>query len=262
MSHASGVGPQRVLVVVPAYNEAPTIQSVIARVQAAGYPACVVNDGSSDDTGARAAAVGAAVLNLPVNLGVGGALRCAFRYAIRSGYDTVIQVDGDGQHDPAQIPNLLDEMERTGADMVIGSRFLEPGSEYEVSRGRKLIMSFLARRASRAAHAPITDATSGFRAIRNPLLSCFAEDYPAEYLGDTFEAIMLAGLRQAVISETQVTISPRLHGQPSAGTVASSWYVLRVLVAAMLVHARAEAEPLALLHSEVTSPGESVDDRL
>ncbi len=234
----------RTLVVIPAFNEERTISAVVSSVQALGFPACVIDDGSVDATARLAREVGATVLSLPVNVGVGAALRCAFRYAIAAGYEAVVQVDGDGQHDPTAITHLLQAMVDAGADMVIGSRFIEPDPAYPISHGRKLAMGVLARVASRSIGTTITDATSGFRAIRAPLLQCFAVDYPAEYLGDTFEAIVLAGLRGARVIEHPVPALQRKHGLPSAGTIKSCWYVLRVLTAASLIHYRAAHDPL------------------
>ena len=217
---------------------------VVARSQALGYPICVIDDGSRDQTRAAAEAAGATVLRLPVNLGVGGALRCGFRYALEAGHRIVVQIDGDGQHDPAEIPALLETMRRSGADMVIGSRFVAPEPGYPVHRGRRLVMGMLAKRATAAVGSPITDATSGFRAIRVPLLTFFAQDYPVEYLGDTFEALVAAGRRGAKVVEEPINAVRRRHGRPSAGLVASGWYVLRVLTAASLIESRITHAPL------------------
>jgi glycosyltransferase involved in cell wall biosynthesis len=231
------------LILVPAFNEERSVGAVVKRARALDYSVCVVDDGSHDRTSAVAEAAGAAVLTLPVNLGVGGALRCAFRYAIAAGYRVVVQVDGDGQHDPAEIPGLLRTMARTQADIVVGSRFLNPDPGYSLHPGRRLMMKVLARRASAAVGSRITDATSGFRVIRSPLLNYFADDYPVEYLGDTFEALVCAARRGAMVAEHPVTAARREHGRPSAGLLASGWYVIRVLAAAILVQNRAQAKP-------------------
>jgi glycosyltransferase involved in cell wall biosynthesis len=232
------------LVLVPALNEEQSVGDVVERARPLGYPICVVDDGSSDRTAAAAKAAGAEVLRLPVNLGVGGALRCGFRYAIAAGHRIVVQVDADAQHDPLEIPALLETMRRTGADMVIGSRFLAREDPYHVHRGRRLAMGMLAKRATAAVGSPITDATSGFRAIRVPLLTFFAQDYPVEYLGDTFEALVAAGRRGGKVAEQPIRAAHRLHGRPSAGLIASCWYVLRVLTAASLVQSRVTHAPL------------------
>ena len=118
-------GSKRVLAIIPAYNEAATVGDVVREIREAvpGAEVVVVNDASADDTAARARRAGAVVLTLPLNLGIGGAVQTGFRYAQEMGFDIAIQVDGDGQHTPAEIPRLLEEMEEEGADIVIGSRF-------------------------------------------------------------------------------------------------------------------------------------------
>lgn len=227
-----------VLVLMPAFNEEATVGDVVRAARRCGHDVCVIDDGSLDATAQRAEDAGADVLRLPVNLGVGGALRCGFRHAIAGGYDVVVQVDADGQHDANSVELLLETMRTTGAHIVIGSRFVGEEAEYEVGSGRRLAMRILARRVSRAAGKPLTDVTSGFRAIRRPLLDEFAANYPVEYLGDTVEALVLAASRKAIIEERPITMSQREHGRPSAGIVASVWYIVRVMTAIELQHGR------------------------
>jgi glycosyltransferase involved in cell wall biosynthesis len=219
------------LVLLPAYNEEATVGAVVRAVRLLGYDAAVVDDGSSDATAREAAAAGAEVLRLPVNLGVGGALCCGFRYAVDRGYHLVVQCDADGQHDPRDIPALLDALVRDDADMVIGTRFARDGSAYAVGAGRRAAMRILAYAASRAAGQPLTDSTSGFRVIRSPLLERFASSYPVEYLGDTVEALIAAGREGFRVTEEPITMSPRAAGVSSASFVASLWYLVRVMIA-------------------------------
>ena len=219
-----------VLVVIPAFNEEANVAAVIAEVKQQGYAALVVDDGSSDRTGEVAERAGATVLHLPVNLGVGGALRCAFRYAVANNYRTIVQCDADGQHNPAEIPRLLETMAVTEADLVIGSRFTSD-ARYDVGRGRRLAMGRLARTASRQTGTRITDATSGFRAIGGRLLGSFAASYPAEYLGDTVEALARAGRGGYRVVEVGVQMRPRSSGVSSASLFTSMWYVIRVMAA-------------------------------
>jgi glycosyltransferase involved in cell wall biosynthesis len=228
----------RVLVIVPALNEERSVGSVVAASRGLGYDVCVVDDGSSDATGLRAREAGATVLTVPLNLGVGGALRCGFRWALAKGYDVAVQVDADGQHDPAEVEALLETMRETEADMVVGSRFAAGAGAYEVRSARRFAMNLLARRAERATGTKVVDSTSGFRAIRRPLLDQFAASYPVEYLGDTVEALIEAGRAGAKIVERPISASPRSHGSGSAGTVASIWYIARVLIAVELMHNR------------------------
>jgi glycosyltransferase involved in cell wall biosynthesis len=219
-----------VLVVIPAYNEEANVPYVIGEVRREGYDALVVDDGSTDRTGELAELAGATVLRLPVNLGVGGALRCAFRFAVSNGYRTVVQCDADGQHDPSQITRLLGTMLECHADLVIGSRFTT-GHPHDVGIGRRIAMERLARTASRETGTRITDATSGFRAIGGRLLGSFAANYPTEYLSDTVEALARAGRGGHRVAEVAVDMRPRFSGVSSAGTVSSMWYVVRVMTA-------------------------------
>jgi glycosyltransferase involved in cell wall biosynthesis len=237
---------ERVLVIVPALNEEHTVGAVVESTRTLGHDVCVVDDGSTDATAARARASGATVLSVPLNLGVGGALRCGFRWALAHGYDVVVQLDGDGQHDPGEIDSLLGAMRETSADLVIGSRFAPGAGAYEVHSPRRLAMTVLARRAARITGTYVADSTSGFRAIRRPLLDRFAADYPIEYLGDTVEALIEAGRAGAKIVEHPISAIPRMHGRGSAGAAASMWYVARVLLATELMHNRRRKRPQSL----------------
>jgi glycosyltransferase involved in cell wall biosynthesis len=239
---------ERVLLVVPALNEERSVGAVVEAARGLGYDVCVVDDGSVDATATHAAQAGASVLRLPVNLGIGGALRCGFRWALDYGYDTVVQVDADGQHDPGQVDVLLDVLRESGADMVVGSRFATGAGDYPVSMGRRLAMKVLSARVRRVAGVRVLDSSSGFRAIRSPLLDRFAADYPVEYL-DSVEALIQAGRAGATIVEQPITMTERAHGRGSAGTIASLWYVLRVLVAIELQHKR-RSVPLRLIPTD------------
>jgi glycosyltransferase involved in cell wall biosynthesis len=223
-----------VLVVIPAFNEERSVGLVVAQVRAEGYPALVVADGSIDRTAEVAERAGAVVLQLPVNLGVGGALRCGFRYAVTHGYEVVVQCDADEQHDPAQIATLLQTMRAEGADLVVGSRFATGEEAYAVGRVRRVVMRQLARMASRRTGIEITDATSGFRAIGGDLLHSFAATYPAEYLGDTIESLARAGRGGYRVVEVPVAMRARQSGVSTATSIAAAWYLIRVVAAVWL----------------------------
>jgi glycosyltransferase involved in cell wall biosynthesis len=233
---------ERVLVIVPALNEEGSVGAVVAATRALGFDVCVVDDGSTDGTSACARAAGATVLRVPLNLGIGGALRCGFRWALAQGYDVVVQLDADGQHDPSEVGALVERLRAADADMVIGSRFVEGAGTYQVRRARRLAMALLARRAAKITRTYIADSTSGFRAIRRPLLDRFAASYPVEYM-DSFEALIEAGRGGARVIEHPVSMSPRVHGEASAGAIASIWYVVRVLLATALMHNRRRQRP-------------------
>lgn len=249
MSTFSAADVRQVLVIVPALNEERTVGGIVAATRALGYDVCVVDDGSTDATAARAREAAAIVLSVPLNLGVGGALRCGFRWALANGYDAAVQLDADGQHDPHEIAELLRAMKEENADMVVGSRFATGAGAYKVRPSRRFAMGLLARRAERATGTKVIDSTSGFRAIRRPLLDQFAASYPVEYLGDTVEALIEAGLAGAKVVEHPISASPRAHGSGSAGVLASIWYVARVLIAVELMHNRRRNQPVGSLLS-------------
>jgi len=221
--------PDRALVIVPAWNEEATVRDVVSAVRASGRAVLVVDDGSVDETGAEARAAGASVLRLPINLGVGAALRFGFREAVRRGYDAVVQCDADGQHEPAAIDLLLETLNAQDLDMVIGSRFAPGAPAYEVGLARRLAMRTLAEFATRAAGTSITDPTSGFRAIGPRLLAEFARTYPAEYLGDTAEALISAARGGYRVGEVPVPMHERRGGVASTGSISAVWYTLRVI---------------------------------
>lgn len=216
------------LVVIPAHNEAASVGVVVSRVRAVGYPCVVVDDGSEDDTAAVAGGAGASVVRMPVNVGVGGAMKCGFAYAVSQGYERVVQVDGDLQHPPEAIPDLIAAADR-GADLVIGSRF---SAGYEVTGARRLSMRLLANLVSRRVGTRLDDVTSGFRVISEPLLSAFARQYPAEYLGDTVEAVLQAGASGATIVQVPVSMEPRRHGQATP-SIAAGGHMARLFVSMM-----------------------------
>jgi hypothetical protein len=167
------------------------------------------------------------VLKMPFNVGVGGAMRAAFLYAEEHGYDAVVQVDADGQHDPAQIPLLLGPLSE-GAAIVVGSRFAH---DYDVTRTRRAAMRLLAWGASRLTGTVLTDTTSGFRAADRRAISLFARRYPAEYLGDTTESLVVAGRVGLPIVEVPVAMRPRQGGAASHRRTRSGLYLGRVLIA-------------------------------
>ncbi len=216
------------LVVIPAFNEVACIADVVRAVLAQGWRALVIDDGSSDGTGDAARAAGASVLTLPINLGVGGALRTGFRYAVERGERCVVQVDADGQHDAAQISTLIAELGAVDADMVVGSRFAGGGT-HAMGRVRRWSISFLAAVAAKTSGVRFTDPTSGFRAIRSPLLEAFAADFPQYYLGDTWEATMVAARRGYRITEVPVSMRQRQGGSPSADLYGSIRSMVRAV---------------------------------
>ena len=207
-----------VLVVIPAFNESATIAKVVSEVFSSGFSCVVVDDGSDDSTAHIARQAGAAVLSLPFNAGVGGALRCGFRYAVENQYEAIIQCDADGQHHSHHFQDLVSCVNTTDADFVLGSRFLSSENTMDPHFVRRFAMWWLARVASRATGKKITDSTSGFRLIRRPLLDELAVHLPDYYLGDTFEALVVLGRAGYAVEEIGVAMAPRQSGASSAST--------------------------------------------
>lgn len=227
----------RFLAVIPALNEEASVGSVIARVREVDPTAhvVVVDDGSIDATADVARRAGADVISLPFNVGVGGALRAGFRYARRFGHQVVVQVDGDGQHRPEDIPTLLGCLDE--ADIVIGARFAG-ADEYEARGARRLAMRLLARSLSRRTGTRLTDATSGFRAFNRRAVELFALDYPAEYLGDTVEALIIASRAGLRVVQVPVKMLPRTTGNASQNWFMSALYLGRVVLAMAISRVR------------------------
>jgi len=238
----------RTLVVMPAFNEQDAVRDVVEEVflRLPSVTCLVVDDGSSDDTVAQASAGGAIVARLPFNLGVGGAMRVGFRYAVDHGFDNVVQIDSDGQHDPANVLALLAQLET--ADLVLGARFAGEGS-YAVRGPRRWAMTVLSTFLSRTAKTRLTDTTSGFRASGPRAVRLFAEHYPAEYLGDTIESLVIAARAQCVITQVPVAMRPRAGGKPSHNPLKSAAYLGRATMALAFALIR---PPVALHYSEIT----------
>jgi glycosyltransferase involved in cell wall biosynthesis len=217
---------ERVLVIIPGWNEEAAIGSVVQEVRDTlpFVDVLVVNDGSADRTAQVASGAGATVLTLPYNLGVGGAMRLGYRYAFEQGYDVAVQVDADGQHDPVCVPKLLDALEDSA--LVIGARFAGEG-DYAVHGPRRWAMTMLSWVLSRLAHTRLSDTTSGFRACNRQLIEIFAEWYPAEYLGDTIEVLVRVLRLGYPVSQVPVSMRVRQAGTPSHSPFKAMIYLVR-----------------------------------
>ncbi len=189
------------LVVIPAYNEAENVGAVVRDVLTTLPDAdvLIVDDGSADATSESALAAGARVLRLPLNSGYGAALQTGYKYATRGGYTLVAQMDADGQHAAGFLPGLIEELERTGADVVIGSRFLDRDGHYTPSMARKLGMGVFGRLASMMMRQHISDPTSGYQVMRIAVARFFCSDvYPADYAAaDILVLLHRSGFRLA-----------------------------------------------------------------
>ena len=225
---ASGHAP-RCLAIVPAFNERASIAGVIADLRAsANIDVLVVDDGSGDGTAAAAVAAGARVVTLPFNLGIGAAVQTGYVLAQDGDYDIAIQVDGDGQHPATEIAVLIEALATSGADVVIGSRFLGTG-EFRSTRARRAGIGVFAKVVSAAVGVPLTDTTSGFRAVGRRGIALYAAAYPHDY--PEVEALVIghrAGLRFA---EAPVAMRERQGGTTSITPIRSAYYMVKVLLA-------------------------------
>jgi glycosyltransferase involved in cell wall biosynthesis len=241
----------RVLAIVPAWNEQDAVGQTIKdlRNTRPDLDILVVDDGSGDRTAAVAHEAGAIVCQLPFNLGVGGAMRTGYRYAVRHGYDVAVQVDADGQHDPAFLDKLIAGLD--DADVVIGARFAGEG-DYQVGLLRGLAMRLLAGTLTRLTKARLTDVTSGFRAANRQAMRVFAVHYPAEYLGDTVESLVIAHRTGCRVTQVPVAMRPRTTGQPSQSPLKAALYLGRAVVALGLALVRPWPTQLELPPPEQT----------
>jgi glycosyltransferase involved in cell wall biosynthesis len=231
---------EQTLVVMPAFNEAASVGGVVEEVLAKlpNASVLVIDDGSTDGTRAAALAAGAMVATLPFNLGVGAAMRVGFRYALENGFQAVIQIDADGQHDPGSAPAVLKELEH--ADLVLGARFAGEG-QYKMRGPRRWASVLLAAVLSRTSRANLTDTTSGFRASGPRAIRLFARHYPAEYLGDTIESLVLAARTGLTIRQVPVAMRSRAGGVPSQNPPRAALYLARVIMALAFAYARPPA---------------------
>ena len=239
----------RVLAVVPAFNEEESVGSTIEELTSVnpGIDVLVVDDGSGDDTAQVARRAGAIVCQLPYNLGVGGAMRAGYRYALRHDYDVAVQVDADGQHDPTYLKALVDELDT--ADIVVGARFAGKG-DYRARGPRRWAMRLLAVALTRLAHHKLTDVTSGFRAVNRRGIRLFADHYPAEYLGDTVESLVIAVRSGCSVRQIPVSMRIRSGGQASQSTLTATLYLVRAVVALALALVRKWPSTLENLSQE------------
>jgi glycosyltransferase involved in cell wall biosynthesis len=219
------------LAVIPAYNESATVGAVVeyVRTQAPRFDVLVVDDGSTDDTAARARLAGAQVLRLPFNLGIGAAVQAGFVYARENGYRYMVQVDADGQHEPDDISLLVAAMDADASvDMVCGSRFLVPG-EYLAPISRRTGIHIFAFLLSRIVRQRLTDPTSGFRLYNRRAIELFSADYPHDY--PEVEAVLMLHNHRLRMSEVPVRMYERGGGRSSIGSGKSVYYMVKVLLA-------------------------------
>ena len=233
------------LAVVPAYNEEATVGRVISalREHAPEFDVLVIDDGSTDATAEVARALGARTIQHPFNLGIGGAVQSGFVYALENGYDFMVQVDGDGQHDPREIAKLVEALECSDqCDVICGSRFVE-NLRYVGPVSRRAGIHVFAFLLSRIVGQKVTDPTSGFRLYNRRAIELFARDYPHDY--PEAEAVLVLHFHRLRMQEIPVRMFQRGGGKSSISSGKSVYYMIKVLLAIMigLVRARPVVEP-------------------
>jgi len=238
-----------VIAIVPAHNEEAAIGGVVDAIRAydASFDVVVIDDGSVDATAAVAAAHGAAVVRLPFNLGIGGAVQTGFKYALANGYQFAVRLDGDGQHDPAELGKLLRPVRDGEADIVTGSRFLRGDGDYRPPFSRRIGITWFAKVVSLLTRQRVTDTTSGFQALNHLGIALFAGDYPSDY--PEVEAIVLVFKHRLRLAEAPVLMREREHGESSITFLRSVYYMLKVTLALLVAMVRKYAVPEEAAHA-------------
>jgi glycosyltransferase involved in cell wall biosynthesis len=224
---------RRNLAIVPAFNEVEAIASTVAAIHqwAPDFDVLVVDDGSTDATAQQASQSGAQVLRMPFNLGIGGAMQSGYIYALEHGYEVAVQVDGDGQHDPRHVHELLEHLRGDpDLNMVTGSRFLAANGEgFQSSAARRAGIRIFSKVVSLITRERVTDPTSGFRMTNRRGIELFARDYPHDY--PEVEAILLMHAHRLRSTEIPVLMRPRLTGDSAISSSQSVYYMVKVLLA-------------------------------
>jgi len=229
---------RRLVAIVPAWNESGAIGRVVDEIRAfdPSTDVVVIDDFSTDDTADVAESHGATVLRLPFNVGIGGAVQTGFRYALERGYEMAVRLDGDGQHAASEIPKILTPVEAGDADLVIGSRFVDPESAYRPPFARRIGIRVFARLVSVLGGQRVTDTTSGFVALNRAGIELFASQFPHDY--PEVEATLVAlrsGLR---VAQVQVDMRERTTGSSSITFVRSLYYIVKVMLALLVASLR------------------------
>ncbi|NBH13616.1 glycosyltransferase family 2 protein [Lachnospiraceae bacterium] len=221
------------LVIIPAYNESECIEQTIKdiREHAQGFDYLIVNDCSTDQTREICEKNGFNLVNLPINLGIGGAVQTGYRYAWENGYDVAVQIDGDGQHDASFLQEMSEAMIRESADMLIGSRFIEKEG-FQSSFLRRVGITYFTALIKLLTGTTITDPTSGLRMINRSVIKIFAKDYPKDYPEPESVVAVLRNKKQ--VKEIPVIMRERQGGSSSIGSIRSVYYMVKVTLAILV----------------------------
>ena len=222
----------KTLIIIPAYNEAANIHGVVQSLQQekVEFDIVVINDGSTDETGKIVSQIQTATsINLPLNLGIGGAVQTGFKYAKGRGYTIAVQFDGDGQHNADEIQKLIHPIQQDVADVVIGSRFTNPRNNFQSSLFRRIGIKVFYAVNSLLIKQRITDNTSGFRAYNRKAIEFLADHYPTDYPEP--EAVILLAKNRFRLAEVGVLMNDRIAGKSSIGGLQCVYYMVKVLLA-------------------------------
>lgn len=218
------------LVIIPAYNESASIKKTVEEIEkkANEFDYIIINDCSTDDTRKICEKNNFNVINLPINLGIGGAVQTGYRYAYEQGYDIAVQVDGDGQHDPAFLNKMAEYLTEKNINMVIGSRFIEKQG-FQSSGTRRIGIKYFTCLIRLLTGKVITDPTSGLRMIDREIIELFAEDYPKDYPEP--ESVVAILRRKKRVDEIPVVMRERGGGVSSISIKKSIYYMIKVTLA-------------------------------
>lgn len=221
------------LIIIPAYKEAENIETLVDNIinNYPQYDYIIVNDGSKDNTAQICREKGYDFCDLPINLGIGGAVQTGYKYAERNGYEIAVQIDGDGQHDVSQLDKVIEPIKRDEADIVIGSRFIEKEG-FQSSAVRRIGIKFLSSLIWVCTGRKISDVTSGYRAVNSKFIHIYAENYPNDYPEP--EALVVAVMNRGRIKEIPVIMNERKAGKSSIHAWKSVYYMVKVTLAIII----------------------------
>lgn len=225
------------LIIIPAFNEEENIEKTVTSIQkdAKEFDYVIINDCSTDRTRQICEQKGYNVVNLPINLGIGGAVQTGYKYAYTNGYDVAVQVDGDGQHDPEFLNKMAEYIEKNKVDMVIGSRFIEKKG-FQSSVTRRMGIKFFSVLIKLLTGSVITDPTSGLRMVGRNVIEIFAKDYPRDYPEP--ESVVAVLRKKLVVKEIPVIMHERAGGVSSISPKKSIYYMIKVTLAILIERIR------------------------
>ena len=223
----------KLLIIVPAYNEGPNISKLMQNIKnnLLSVDVLVINDASTDDTGIISEGLNVEVLNLPYNLGIGGAVQTGYKFALEMGYDVVLRMDGDGQHPPEEARKLAEPVLKGNVDIAIGSRYLKEGN-YNPSLLRKTGTRIFSSVVSFMIRQKITDATSGFTALNRDAMKILCQEFPRDY--PEVESLIILHRNNMKITEIPVKMKRRENGRSSIAGLKQAYYMIKVLLSLLL----------------------------